>query len=94
MFHGTKLENVDNILKKGLRPRRPPSMGFDDEGNYSDAYPRGVYLTDDLEHASAFGDAVFEVDHSKLRGPWEYSADEMAEVYTKRIPPRLLKRIK
>lgn len=100
LYHGTSPENAEKVMKKGLRPRRP-IMGYNDEDDvdwgapmYNELYPRGVYLTDDIEHARAFGGAVFEVDPSKLRNKnWLFTEDDMAEVYSKRIPPRAMKRI-
>jgi len=100
LYHGTPAENVEKVMRRGLRPSRPimgyhteDEQEFEGTGQYNERYPRGVYLTPDLEHAKAFGGAVFSVDPNKLRGDWLASDDDMAEVYSKRIPARLLKRV-
>lgn len=107
LFHGTSSENAEKIMSRGLKPKRPV-MGYtenygmdrDDDSYdpdmpmYDENYPRGVYLTSDIEHAREFGDAVIGVDPSKLsKKNWVASHDDMAEVYAKRIPTRAMKRV-
>lgn len=51
LYHATKKENLDAIMKDGLRADL--SLGY-------------VYMTPDLKHAELFGDIVFEIESQTL----------------------------
>lgn len=98
VFHGTQSKNARSIEKHGLRASTP-TMSSTNEYGYEndtvDGYPKAVYFTDDMDWASEYGDAVYQVDSTKLDpNAWEYTDDESASAYGKDIPPNLVKRLK
>ena len=93
-YHGTNPKNVESILKHGLKVNNPveglrgqiPDEYLEDYG-----HPTGVYLTDDLETARGYGDAVFAVDLPN-RADWGWTESEGA-VLLHDIHPYMLKRV-
>lgn len=58
LYHGTKLELLDEIMKHGLTPDRDTST-FE--------FGPGVYLASDQDIAKSYGPLIFAVDLSMLK---------------------------
>ena len=57
LYHGSRPENVASILEHGLKKDNDDSWKH---------FGKGVYLALDAGHAKGYGEAVFEIDVSKL----------------------------
>lgn len=79
-YHATNPSLVKSILEKGLEPNNPT---FDDDW-VDDEHPPGVYLTETLDEALEWGDAVLAV-----KSRWKDVAhNRTADLHSKDpIPP-------
>jgi hypothetical protein len=91
-YHGTNWGNVESILEEGLKAHLPGSEEpWYDLDNPDPGHPYGVYLTDTLESARNYGDAVFAVDLPN-NADWKWTESE-GVVIGHDISPTVLRRV-
>jgi hypothetical protein len=90
-YHGTDERNVESILKEGLKANTPGAGEYwYDENDPDPGHPHGVYFSNTIEGARAYGSAVFAADLPDTAN-WKWS--ENGEVLGHDLPPFFLRRI-
>ena len=92
-YHGTSDRNVESIKKHGLKAHNPAEgyEGLKEGETHEPGHPTGVYLSENLETARAYGDAVFSVELPDS-APWEWTGSE-GTVLGHSIHPYMLKHV-
>lgn len=91
-YHGTNFSNAEKVMKEGLKAHLPASEeDWYDENDPDPGHPYGVYLTDNIDTAKGYGDAVFAVDLPDF-AQWGWTEGE-GHVITHDLPPIFLRRV-
>ena len=92
-YHGTSDSNVESIMKHGLKANNPAEdyEGLAEGETHEPGHPEGVYLSENINNAREYGDAVFSVELPNS-APWDWA--ENGEVLKHSISPLALKQVK
>ena len=91
-YHGTNSRYVENIKKEGLKTHLPGSEEeWYDINNPEPGHPKGVYLTENIDTARNYGDAVFSVELPDSAN-WGWTEGE-GSVLLHDIHPYMLKQV-
>jgi len=91
-YHGTNSANAESIIREGLKASTPGAEEYwYDEDNPDPGHPHGVYLTDSIERARNYGDAIFSVELPDS-ADWKWTESE-GHVLGHDISPLILRRV-